>query len=179
MGAYAALLGEVIRAATQTDCLKESAKNEKMYFSGWLGKSDYDALVNLVPKDRRFKNMLEDKEKTKPLEEDHAHVSNKNLDKIVVFPGVTMGFAEKKDAKQHVKIPLQSKQAEPRKIIFEVTNCQAMTYNHCAGPVRRLAFRLTGILECYTTEEYSRGKYHHVFRLHYVHKVSHKAGWKV
>jgi hypothetical protein len=173
MGAYASLIGEVVRVATQADCLHESVSTQTVWFSGWLGKTDYEALVDLVPEDRRFKQELEDKKKTECSNDHgaHVHINAKNKNQVIVFPGVTVGFADPKTAKNHIKGKQESKQAEPRKIVFEVTNCNAFTYSNCAGPVRRLCHRLTGMLESYTVEEYARGKYYHCFRLHYIHKA--------
>lgn len=69
-----------------------------------------------------------------------------------MFPGITAGFATFAAAKNHLKGRCESKQNEPVKVVFEVSNVKAWTLGFVLGPTRKVVHRLCGIAESYTYE---------------------------
>ena len=75
-------------------------KQEKVYFSGFLGKLDFDTLLEMVPEDKRGHVSLKDKyEQKTECEYEHVQADEKTRNRQVMFPGVTIGYQDMQAAK--------------------------------------------------------------------------------
>ena len=63
-------------------------------------------------------------------------------------------------------------------MLYEITNCQALTVSHAEGPVRLACHRLLAIVESYICEEYAPRKFHHSFKFKACIKNTSYGEWK-
>lgn len=131
LGCLAALTGHLVREA---QFQKQNEEFEQViYFSGRFGKEDFEALIELVDdEDKTFlklkKKGEEDepkeeetekgKEKEKKEEKDKKKEKADRLRKTILFPGITYGYFEEKNAMVDLKGKHESKQEDVKKIIF-------------------------------------------------------------
>ena len=84
----------------------------------------------MVPKDKRFKLTLEMKEQNKKMEVNPENEQQEYKRRKILFPGLTCGYNSIDPAKAKLKGGCESKQKNPRKIVFIVDKSYAFTYSN-------------------------------------------------
>ena len=134
LGCLSAMTCHLVREA---QFQKQNEEYEQViYFSGRFGKEDFDALMELVDdEDKTFLKLKKKGEEDEPKEEqtdkgkdpkekeekkDKKKEKADKLRKTILFPGVTYGYYEEKNAMIDLKGKHESKQEDVKKIIFQV-----------------------------------------------------------
>jgi len=110
LGSLSGVAGEIVRQKQFDKALKGG---EVIYFAGYLGKEDFEHLLESLPEKRR--NMLGDL---------NAASEDDEFEKIMM-PGITKGLTSMDLAKKSLLAvkETESKQ-EVRRVIFEISNCR-------------------------------------------------------